>query len=1091
MKRLFNIFIAVAVVTVAMPVQAAKRYSCDFENDADRARWVVNPAANENIYNQLKNLWYIGEPGNNDYNGHYGLYISDDNGQSAHYTNSASCWVFAYDTITLNPMPNDDYTLSFDYCVMANVASAVDGLYVLWIPTEDFASIGSVPSSTKPAAFANYFLSEQPLNASPTWNQCVLKIKGDQCNGKHYLVFVWANGSFQAQQPAAKVDNIEISDNMPCDLVSNLRAKANGTAVDVTWEGSASEYEVSVYSYETNEWNGPKTTTEPHAVFSDLPIGQTDFIVRAKCEDGTYSLKQIVSKLLYYPDQLCVDYLNLDNAVCYIDDYIKEENGEAFSGHELDNTLTYNHYIKVKPVDYGPAKKGSRHTVHFDREEYEPRTGGLAKTVPDGELGSVRLGNWNNGRQSERIDFSFEVDTLNFPVLLLKYMPILEAPDHYDQHNPRFKMDILVNGKSVGECAKADFNANDVVEVVSAEVGNTMRLKAGAAEQGWHITEQTVAQTHSAVVWKEWTTVGVNLRKPEYVGKKLTARLTTYDCALGEHSGYAYFTLGCSDGKLKGVKCGEINSEFDAPDGFVYRWMYASSEKYRHQANGYMPEEYVLGHDQHFVAGYNSDSLYVVDCMFVQDSSCFFSLYASPLANNPIAVMKEPEIQANCTEDRYVVSFDASQSWVQEIDHVKGITRPSESYHIERYEWSIDGLSDGWSDQIRPVFSFPGTGGDYKVNLRVTAGTCDSTIVYDLHLDPFDVYRDTTTLVLCDDVRRAGYVWQENPDTLYQTYGLHVKARACDSIFYLDLQEPHRIYVDTVVMQNALPFNYRGRTYTADALDTIPVSDSNCDTTWILNLEVYEPLQASVHDSIFVCAGDPFASLVYDITHGRSLRYSYAFADATFPSIDPIADVQKRGHYEIDIPLPSTIMPNIYQGTLLLEDSMPQCNVTLPFKLIVQYASSVITQRWNDVLAIRNSDYNGGFEFDSVQWYLGNTPIDGATDFNYYVGDGVRLHFGESYSALLTRRDGVKLFTCPFTPEPVAAGISDLPTLVPPSAPMQIPGKGTAYWYDVLGRQYHAQPYNDSGIISPAVRGYYLLVLQADEGRSIHSVMVK
>ncbi len=193
----------------------------------------------------------------------------------------------------------------------------------------------------------------------------------------------------------------------------------------------------------------------------------------------------------------------------------------------------------------------------------------------------------------------------------------------------------------------------------------------------------------------------------------------------------------------------------------------------------------------------------------------------------------------------------------------------------------------------------------------------------------------------------------------------------------------------------------------------------------------------------------------------------------------------------MNIPLSATLTPNIYSGTLLLEDLKPSCNVTLPFKLIVQYASSVITQRWNDVLAIRNSDYNGGFEFDSVQWYLGNTPILGATGFNYYAGDGIHLNFGASYSALLTRRDGVKLFTCPFIPQPVAADINDLPTLVSPSAPMHIPGKGTAYWYDILGRQYHAQPYNDSDIASPAAKGYYLLVLQTPDERSIHPIMVR
>ena len=110
MKRLVQI-IVLAALTLATPVYAVKHYSCNFESQAARNRWVINPTANQTIYNQLANKWYIGEPGNNDRNGHYGLYISDDNGATAHYRNSG-CWVFAYDTVSLAYMANDDYTLS-------------------------------------------------------------------------------------------------------------------------------------------------------------------------------------------------------------------------------------------------------------------------------------------------------------------------------------------------------------------------------------------------------------------------------------------------------------------------------------------------------------------------------------------------------------------------------------------------------------------------------------------------------------------------------------------------------------------------------------------------------------------------------------------------------------------------------------------------------------------------------------------------------------------------------------------------------------------------------------------------------------------
>ncbi|MBR1473731.1 MAG: hypothetical protein IJ602_05675 [Paludibacteraceae bacterium] len=1097
MKRLVQI-ILVAALAMAAPVQAVTKYTCDFESQASRDRWVLNPGTNYTL-NNLKNKWYIGEPGNNDRNGSYGLFVSDDNGASAHYTN-AGCWVYAYDTVSLDPLAGN-YTIYFDYCVMANVASKFDGLYLLWVP--ESVSLMSIPTSDGniPDECKPYVIPLQPnanmnyLNGTATWKQCVARIPGSQCDGTpHRLVFVWTNGSFLTQQPGAKVDNIVITDVPPCDAPTSVVITPNGTTVSVEWTGTADTYEVSAYSYDGLAWAGPKIVTGNQTNFSNLAIGQTDFIVRAVCDEYSYSLKTIESKLIYYPDQLCVDYLNLDNAVCYI------SNPDNFPS----NTDTYNDFIRVPAVDRGASSIDSRHVVHFDRTETEPRTGGLAKTIPDGELASVRLGNWGVDDGGARIEFSFPVDTIKYPVLLLKYMPVLEAPTHPDYENPRFILDILIGGTSIGRCGMADFNANNVKDEAASTYDDFVLTQAAIA-QGWHKTSSKVAQTHDDVIWKEWTTVGVNLKKPEYAGKMLTARLTTYDCPYHYHGGYAYFTLGCSDGKLKGMKCGEINPEFTAPDGFEYRWAYAYNEKYR-RANGSLPEQYVLGRGQNFNAGYQDDSLYVVDCMFVQDSTCFFSLYASTLATNPVSVIKKPQVLRHCTGGVYKVKLDASDSWVQEIDHVTHDTLRNKNYHIESYEWNIEGLPYGWSDEATPTFDLPAAGGVFPISLRTTCGTCES-IVYDtLRLEPLGPTHETQSIVLCDEDRKAGYVWAENTkvgrDTTYRTYGLvdsvtlYSEVTTCDSIIYLELKEPVRNYHDTMLLPESLPFTYMGRTYGKDTktmVDTIPMQ-TNCAITYVLNLEIYESLIASMPNAAYqLCEGDPTLTLVYDIARGRSLRYSYTFDNPALPSEGPVHGQQPKGQYQIDIPVDASLRPDVYTGSLLLVDSMPEFNVTIPFTVSLRYASDVITQRWNDVLAIRNADYNGGYQFDSVQWYINGMPIEGATDFVYYTGgNGVQLRFGEEYQALLMRRDdGVKQFTCPFIPAAVAAEVKDMPSLVPPSAPLQMRGKGTAYWYDMLGNRHGAQTYDNSEIRTPAAQGCYLLILNEEDARAAHRILVK
>ena len=275
-------------------------------------------------------------------------------------------------------------------------------------------------------------------------------------------------------------------------------------------------------------------------------------------------------------------------------------------------------------------------------------------------------------------------------------------------------------------------------------------------------------------------------------------------------------------------------------------------------------------------------------------------------------------------------------------------------------------------------------------------------------------------------------------------------------------------------------------------VDTIP-SMLDCGVTWVLNLEIYESLIASMPNANYLlCEGDPVLSLIYDITRGRSLRYSYTFDDPAIPSISPVSDMQKKGQYTINVPLSATLRPNNYSGSLLLVDSLPEFNVTIPFTVSMRYASSVIAQRWNDVLAIKNYNYNGGYEFDSVQWYVSGMPIEGATDFNYYAGEGNQLRMGEEYQALLMRKgENEKVFTCPFIPVPVAADVTDMPSLVPMSASLPVKGKGTASWYDMLGRQYSSEAYDDSSIRTPGTEGLYLLVLQNESARSIHQVMVR
>ncbi len=1079
---------------VTLSAHAVKNYSCDFETATERARWTLNPVANQSQLDKLANKWYIGALGNNDPTGNYGLYISDDAGVSAHYTNKG-CWVFAYDTITLDHLSTtDDYTISFDYCAMGNEASNFDGIYLLWIPvvdpdTRDSIKVASNATSAGiPPIYEDYIIELQPksmisyVGGTTTWKTCIATIPNEQCDGtKHYLAFVWANTSAREQEPGGMIDNIAIMDTRPCDAPTKLALDIEGNVATLTWEGTADEYEVTAYSYETSTWFGPTIVTGKTTSFAGLPVGQTDFTVRAKCQADLYSLKTSISKLMYYPDEMCVDYLNLDNAKCYT--------GTGFSSSD-----NFNNYVLGAPVDFGPANSLSRHTIHFDKSERDIHTEGLLPTIPEGELASVRLGNWENGNQTERIEYSFDVDTIDYSVLLLKYAPVFEnGSGHGDNVQPRFKLDIRIGNTSIGECGQADFNVNSAYQS-----GGT--LKPGAAAQGWHITPKENANLRNAdVVWKEWTTVGVNLKYPEYQGKKLTVRLTTFDCAQIEHSGYAYFTLSCSDGQLKGMKCDAINPTFEAPDGFVYRWIYAYNEQYR-KADGSVDEKYVLGRSQKYEAGYHDDSLYVVDCMFVQDTTCYFSLYASTLATNPISVAKSYRSGMDCDAVTYTMHLDGSDSYVQEIDHVTADTIVSARHKIQYYEWDFGDGQKSYQPVVDHVFqALPDKDTTYQVVLTTRYLTCEETDTLNLRLPALRYFTDTTIAYLCDADKASGkgYTWQGKRYTDYVvldsvTVPSHL---SCDTIHFFSLREPNRDTVRALIFDYET-YNFHGTEYNKNG-EYHYISES-CDTAAVLYLSIYETLEAKLLTTNYIaCQGDASFAFDVQILKGHSRLYSNVFEDSTLlPSVHR-AEIPYVGLTpNIVVPLPADLYPNIYKGVLTMHDTLPEQDVKMPYTLEMRYPATVLTQRWNDVIAVKNAEYNDvynpgeGYDFTTYQWFKNGEPISGATLSYLYVKEG--LDFSATYSAEITRADGQKLMTCNFTPVQVKQ-IAKLPSLLPVGTKIQVQGKGMARWFTPLGVSVSEQQYNNSEVVAPASAGTYLLqLIPTDETSqpSAHRIVV-
>ncbi len=186
------------------------------------------------------------------------------------------------------------------------------------------------------------------------------------------------------------------------------------------------------------------------------------------------------------------------------------------------------------------------------------------------------------------------------------------------------------------------------------------------------------------------------------------------------------------------------------------------------------------------------------------------------------------------------------------------------------------------------------------------------------------------------------------------------------------------------------------------------------------------------------------------------------------------------------------IRPWSYEVLLNITDT---CGVQHNFtdSLHIFYPSKIVGQHWNDVLAVLNSGYNGGYEFSAYQWYENEKPIYGAVKDIYYVP--AKLALESKYQVLLTRSDdGHATFTCPV--KVVSVEDKNLlnephiyvhPTMVTPENPeIQIQSNlDGSYWvYDMPGKLIrfgdfaaYSDKHGATRVSLPPIQSAYLIYL--------------
>ena len=498
------------------------------------------------------------------------------------------------------------------------------------------------------------------------------------------------------------------------------------------------------------------------------------------------------------------------------------------------NSGSYNNPILSNgAIDYGYLSAASRHTVHYDTAERDARTGGLLRTVPEGALSSVRLGNWLAGGiddpQAESLTYALNVDSGDIDLLVLQYAAVLQDAEHASSLQPRFRLEILnASGTLIDSCGMVDFIAN--------------------ADLGWN-------QAAEDVLWKDWTTVGLDLTP--YAGQTIFIRLTTYDCGEGSHFGYAYFTLQCATKRMATEGCSDVPSNrFTVPSGFNYTWTTNQSDS-------------VISTQRSILVPSDNEVTYYCHLSSIDNPSCGFDMSAFAGARYPLALFDTALGVSGCQlslqlTDRSTISFD-------------GVNPVGTGEPCETIRWLLPGDTNTIAQQTL-LFSDTTTV-DITLVAGIAADQCLDTVTRRIHIAypyPHAAIDGDTERCLNDapsavSVHFASLLdWDDTimyfaPSTDTVIAAIAVDTNGCTDTL-LHHMVVHPIYFisdsDSVCSSN-LSYSWRDSVYSFTIADNAlhdtlrRISAYGCDSTMALSLHLYPSYDIHHHDT--VCDNAPLA----------------------------------------------------------------------------------------------------------------------------------------------------------------------------------------------------------------------------------------
>ena len=1064
-KKLLQIFLLALFLITQNMVKAQTisiPYFCGFEDATELAEWNMNVVSDAS---QCKDQWMIG---NIDFSeGSNALTISCDGGQKATF-GSIRNLVVAYRKVKVDTAVT--INLSFDWkCEGIMDVSQLNFYFLPAGAIRDMSELNSLNNSADlPRILSRPMAS---FCGSSDWvNSLVVEQLSLKPSDEYYMIFAWQNANTDTTTEvlstySVSVDNIQIT-SAACPEPENLQYKSGCDTLFISWEGYTELYEFQYKASGEKAWKTLPKTKEKSVVLVGILEGAYDVRVRGLNEttNDKSAWRSLNEVICFCPERHCINFIDLNRpgVTCLY--------GKASNPDDLVLTPT-----GVGPTGAGAYDKGSRdirsrHTVNWRQNDRDPRTGNKLRTIPEGSLASVRLGNWDNGTQAEGIIFDYEVDTAKADIILLKYAVVLEKPGHGPTEDPYFGLEILDSNHVVidGICGDFDFTPEN------------KNIK-------W--------QKHGGFVWKDWTAIGLNLSK--YDGQNIKIRLVTQDCVRSAHCGYAYFTLDCVDASIKSTSCGEtIEMKMEAPDGFRYLW--------------------TRGEEREFVDTTKNISIpaddivtYYCNVEYIDVDGCGFELHTEVKPRFPFADLVCEHKPENCGNKIVLKNKSCVHTRIDGVD-----TATSEK--CETYYWKIDDgkeVAEYISEDVE--LSVPKEGATFNVTLisYLSAGACEDDTTLTIVAPAIYEHYDTVRVTCCDGEIYSfeGQLYAESG--VYDAY--LTNQWGCDSVrtLFLDfVSQPDTVFIADTICRGEI-YKFRDKEIDSEGeYEFMYKNDVGCDSVFVVSLSVIEPLVSNITvGNYYACADDDSLCILVEAGEGMRLpsEYSLQFNDfaKSMGFVDVVGADFDEENMTVCIDIPEACRPNSYSVTVSFLDETAVCgDVTMDVNFDVYYASSILEAKFGNLLTIYDSAYNGGYTFvdNEYRWYKNDELMLNENGTFVYLEEGEEFNGKDCYYVELKRTDdGVVMRTCEICPE-MGTGVDDIfegeglldVTIFNSGSTMQIDDFGGGYikLYSFVGQligSYSIDSGNTLEIDLPNEEGFYLLQVIGSKVNGVYKIWVK